>query len=176
MQRNETAGVTWRLSTPSDTLFAYQVAVANDPRWWRACKNGLSPQSVIEVAKSFAAGVVISNEARDLGIAFLSETGAAGTGMLDIWSLQDSEAIESVSDIIPEILSAAFSASNIRALYFERFENDVDLLGDSRPWWKLQIEYPDFAMIQGKYENRTCWVLTRSDFEIHSSSMMDSEA
>jgi len=176
VQRNETSDVTWRLSTPSDIQFAYQVAVANDPRWWRACKNGLSPRTVIEVAQSFAAGVVISNEARDLGIAVLSETGAAATGMLDVWSLQDSEAIESVSDIIPEILGAAFSASNIRALYFERFENDVDLLGYSRPWWKLQIEYPDFAMIQGKYENRTCWVMTRSDFEIHSSSITDSVA
>ena len=169
----ENESVTWRLFTPSDTLFAYQVAVANDPRWWMICKNGLSPQKVLEAAQGFSAGVVIHDDSRELGIAVLSETGAAGTGKLDVWSLQDEIAIGAVASIIIEILEAAFSASDIRALYFEHFENDIDLLGVTNTWWKTQVVYPEFAMIQGTYEARTCQVLTRSDFEKFSQQFRD---
>ena len=158
-------GVSWRLFEPPDLLFAYDVAVANDPRWWRVCRHGLSPESVLEAAQSFAAAVIISGPGGDVGIATLSETGSAGTGMLDVWTLPDVESRDCVDSVIVELIASAFGVSGVRALYHERFESDPYLLGPTEPHWHTEVVFPDFALIEGQFENRTQRVLRREEFE-----------
>lgn len=158
-------GPSWRLFEPSDLIFAYDIAVANDPRWWRVCKHGLSPQTVLDAAQSFAAAVIISGPDGDVGIATLCETGSAGTGTLDVWTLPDTSSRQCVEAVIVELIASAFGVSGIRALYHERFESDPYLLGVTEPYWRPEVVFPDFAMIEGCYETRTQRVLRREEFE-----------
>lgn len=158
-------GSSWRLFEPSDLIFAYDIAIANDPRWWRVCKRGLSPLTVVEAAQSFAAAVIISGSDGDVGIATLSETGSAGTGTLDIWTIPTASARSCVESVIVELIASAFGVSGIRALYHERFESDPYVLGVTEPFWRTAVVFPDFAMIEGRYESRTQRILRREDFE-----------
>jgi len=159
------SGAGWRLFSQTDISFAYEVAVANDPRWWRVSRWGLAPATIIETIGLFSAGVVISSGLRDVGVAALSETGAAGTGAIDVWCMPDDEARETTSTVMVELIASAFGVSGIRALYHERFENDPYLLGATEALWRPQAVFPDFALIDGVYEDREIRVLWREEFE-----------
>lgn len=157
--------VNWRLFETADVLFAYQLAVGNDPRWWRVSRRGLAPESVVQVLSEYSAGVVIADRSGDVGIAALAEVGAAGTGLLEVWSLPDDGARKSVASVMVELIASVFGVSGIRCLYHERFDGDPWILGRTETLWRTEVTYPDFALVDGSYEARHIRVLQRDEFE-----------
>lgn len=155
--------VTWRLFEDRDMLFAYELAAAVDPRWWRFSRVGLHPHSVIETAGSLSAAVVVEDASRPIAIAVLADTGAAGTGTLEYFALPGAET--AARALAPEIVAAAFTGAPIRRLYHERFANDPDVLGEVGTWFEVEVTFPEFALVDGTHEDRTVAVLTRDRFE-----------
>ncbi len=121
---------------------------------------------MLETAQGTAAGVlVIDGHGKSVACALLADAGASGTGMLDYFALPDPDAQALARQFAPELVDAAFSGASIRRLYHERFENDPDLLGEFSSLFEVEVTFPDFVMIDGRYEARTTSVLTAQRFE-----------
>lgn len=177
MENSPVFGASWRLFEPHDLTFAYQLASIVDPRWWAVSRSGLSPQNVVARASTFSAGVVVvDSDGYDTGLAVLRETGTASTGALDVWALPTAASVAAVESVIVELLASAFTLSNIRALYHDRFENDPYLLGATESLWETEVVYPEFALIDGRYESRATRVLQRDKFEARFARSIDVES
>jgi hypothetical protein len=157
--------VSWRLFDNEDLVFAYELAAVHGARWWNVTKNGSSPESMISLISRFAAGVTILRGQTPIGIGTLSNTGSAGTGLFDIRVVDDEHSREIVGRIVPELIQSVFAVSDIRALYHERFENDPRLLGPTEPYWRTQVIFPSYALIEGRYESLEQRVLWRDEFQ-----------
>lgn len=95
-----------------------------------------------------------------------------GTGMFEYFALPTAHAEALARQFAPDLLAAAFTGADIQRLYYERFENDADVFGDMSALFEVEVTYPEFAMIGGRYENRTTSVLTRERFAAaHPGSM-----
>jgi hypothetical protein len=156
---------TWRLITPKDTPFVYYLVSKVDPRWWRFSRHGLEPSLLVATARGTAAGViVIDGYGQNVACALLADTGASGTGMLEYFALPNPDAQTLARRFAHDLVGAAFAGTPIRQLYYERFENDPDVLGEVGALFEVEVTFPDFAMIDGRYETRTTSVLTADRF------------
>lgn len=156
---------TWRLFEPSDLVFAYDLAIIHGPRWWNVTRHGTSPEATMNSLSSYAAGVTILHEQTPIGIATLSETGSAGTGMFEVRAVDAPALRDSVSDLVPVLIASVFAMSDVRILYHSRFDGDPELRGRSLPLWRDEVRFPEYAFIAGRYEDLIQSALRRSDFE-----------
>lgn len=155
---------TWRMAVADDSLFAYELATALDPRWWRFSRHGLHPHTAMEVASGIAAGAtVLDGDGRPVALAVLVETGTTGTGTFEYYALPGTE--ETARRMAPDLVAAAFAGAPIRRLYHERFEGDPEVLGPVAELFEVEVKYPQFALLDGKYETRCTSVLTRERFD-----------
>ncbi|MFZ9157763.1 MAG: hypothetical protein ACO230_06680 [Ilumatobacteraceae bacterium] len=146
-------------------MFAYHLAAVLGPRWWSVTKNGMSPESTVAAISRFAAGVTILSGDMPIGIATLGQTGAAGTGVFDVKCVLEPDVVDLVSQVVPELLWSAFAMSDVRALYHSRFEGDPELRGTTLPLWVDEIHFPEYLLIEGRYEGMTQSVLHRDVLE-----------
>jgi len=158
-------GGTWRLVTPADIPFVYYLVAQVDPRWWRFSRHGLEPSQVLQTASGISAGVLVStDEGEPVACALLASAGASGTGMFEYYALPHPVAEGLARHFAPELIAAAFSGAPIRRLYHERFSGDADVLGAVGAAFELEVTYPEFALIDGAYEDRTSSVVTPESF------------
>jgi len=159
------SGGGWRLFDTADVPFIYELVTKVDPRWWRFSRVGLEPSALLATTHGISAGVIVVNEhAAPVACAILASTGTAGTGMFEYFALPNAEAEALARKYAPDLLVAAFEGASLRRLYYERFENDADVLGDVASLFEVEVTYPEFAMIDGHYEARTTAVLTLERF------------
>ncbi|MDO8363475.1 MAG: hypothetical protein Q7V88_11310 [Actinomycetota bacterium] len=155
----------WRLIVPTDLPFLYELVTIVDPRWWRFSRGGLEPQRVLATAQSIAAGVIVhDHDDRPIAAALLADAGASGTGSFEYFAMPDAYAQAIARDLAPELIGAAFDGAPIRRLYHERFEGDPMLLGAAEALFEVEVTYPAFAPIGGRFETRTISVLTSERF------------
>lgn len=155
----------WRLVEEGDVLFIYELVTKVDPRWWRFSRGGLEPSVLLATAQGVSAGVVVLDEhGSPVACAVLADAGATGTGMFEYFALPNDRAESLARQFAPDLLAAAFKGAAIRRLYCERFENDADVFGEVAPFLEVEVTYPEFAMIDGRYETRTTSVLTIERF------------
>ena len=161
----------WRLAEADDLAFIHQLITKVDPRWWRFSRGGLEPAALLATAQGISAGVVVIDEhANPVACAILADAGTMGTGMFEYFAIPTAHAEALARKFAPELLGAAFDGAAIRRLYYERFENDADVFGDLAALFEVEVTYPEFAMIDGQYENRTTSVLTLERFTAHQDS------
>jgi hypothetical protein len=157
----------WRLVSPADLPFLYELVTLVDPRWWRFSRDGLEPQQVLAKAQTIAAGALVhDHHQRPVAAALLADAGASGTGNFEYFARPDEASEELARRFAPELIGAAFDGAPIRQLYLERFDGDPELLGEIQPLCDLAVRYPEFAMIGGQWEDRTISVLTRERFQL----------
>jgi hypothetical protein len=155
----------WRLATSADVPFMYELVAAVDPRWWRCSSGGMAPTRVIGALQHITLGaIVLDTSGRPVGAAALFDAGSTGCATLDVFALPDPSAHEYVRRMMPEMVTAAFGASSIRHLYHERFTRDPDLLGELAAAFRPEVVLPEFALVDGQYEDRTISVLTADAF------------
>jgi hypothetical protein len=156
----------WRLIEPTDLPFIYELVTKVDPRWWRFSRHGLDPATAIVSASAISAGVIVFDDAQQpVACGVLTETGASGTGTFEFYALPNPEAERLARLHAPALLAAAFQGASIRRIYHERFAGDVDLLGAAGLLFEVEVTFPEFAMIAGRYEDRTISVLTIEAYE-----------
>ena len=155
----------WRLAEPADAPFVYELICRVDPRWWRFSREGLEPSAMLGKIQSIAAGVLVhDSDGRPVAAAVLADAGASGTGSFEYFALPEPGPEAAARHFAGEIIAAAFAGAPVRRLYHDRFESDVDLFGETAHLWELEVVYPEFAMVEGRYETRTTAVLTRERF------------
>lgn len=160
------ADASWRLFDPADMPFVYHLVTKVDPRWWRFSRHGLEPSKLLQTAQGIAAGVIIVDGfGSPVACALLADAGSSGTGALEFFALPDPQSEALARRFASELIDAAFKGAPIRQLYYERFENDADVLGEVADLFEVEVTYPDFAMIDGAFENRTIAMLTAKDFK-----------
>jgi hypothetical protein len=156
----------WRLVSPADLPFLYEMVTLVDPRWWRFSRDGLDPQQVLAKATTIAAGALVyDRDRRPVAAALLADAGASGTGSFEYFSRPDEASEMLARRFAPELIAAAFAGAPVRRLYVERFEHDLRLLGELEGLLVEEVRYPEFALIAGRWEDRTISVLTRERFE-----------
>lgn len=157
----------WRLITPADLAFLYRLVADNDPRWWRFSRHGLEPQRALMTAQGVAAGVIVHDrDGNPVAAALLADAGSAGTGTFDYFALDDDRSRQLARQVAPELINAAFSGAPIRRLYHERFDGDPQLLGVAAELFDVEVTFPDFAFVNGRFETRSISVLTRDRFDM----------
>ena len=155
----------WRLVSPADIPFVYHLVAQVDPRWWRFSRQGLEPSQILQTAAGIAAGALVSTaEGEPVACALLADAGVSGTGMFEYFALPHPVAEALARQFAPELLAAAFNGAPIRRLYHERFSGDADVLGTAAQAFELEVTFPEFALINGTYEDRTTSVLTPESF------------
>lgn len=155
----------WRLADAADIPFVYDLVAAVDPRWWRFSRKGLEPSALLATAGFIAAGaIVLDATERPVACAVLADASPTGTGTLDYFALPTDEAQALARHFAPEIVAAAFAGAPVRRLQHERFEGDADVLGDVAPLFETEVVFPEFALVDGRYEARTIAVLTADRF------------
>jgi hypothetical protein len=156
----------WRLVTPADLPFLYELVTLVDPRWWRFSRDGLEPQQVLAKAHTIAAGALVEDhERRPVAAALLADAGASGTGSFEYFARPDEASETLARGFAPALIGAAFDGAPVRRLYVERFDRDARLLGELEGLLVEEVRYPDFAMIAGRWEDRTISVLTRECYQ-----------
>ena len=104
------------------------------------------------------------------GIAALAEVGrGSGTAMLDLIAAPDDDAIAVVRRSARQAVAAAFLGTPIRHLYFERFDDDPDLLTEMS-CWVHEVTLPEFALVDGRYADRLTFGLSRAEFDQWSAA------
>ncbi|MCE9621743.1 MAG: hypothetical protein K8R99_05290 [Actinomycetia bacterium] len=155
----------WRLAEASDIPFVYELVTKVDPRWWRFSRGGLEPSVLLSTAQGISAGVIVVDSVNNpVACAILADAGTMGTGMFEYYALPNPQAEALARRFAPELLAAAFAGAPIRRLYYERFENDAEVFGELSAYFEVEVTYPEFAMIDGRYESRTTSVLTLERF------------
>jgi len=156
-----TLEVRWRLAEPTDLPFVYRLVTQVDPRWYRFSRNGLEPSGMLELLAGIAAGaVVLDDYGQPIACALLTDAGSSGTGAFEYFALPTPQAQQLARSVAPDLLAAVFSASKLRRLYVERFDNDPMVLGEAAHLFEAEVVLPDFLRIDGIYEARTTLVLT----------------
>jgi len=155
----------WRLFLPADLVFVYELVAELDPRWWRLSRHGLEPARMLALIRAAAAGVVVvDGGGKPVACALLAETGTVGTGLFEYFALPNPEAETVARHFASDLITAAFGGAPVRRLYYERFENDADVLGEVGELFEREVTFPDFAMIDGRYEARVTLSLSRERF------------
>ena len=99
------------------------------------------------------------------GMAALAEVGSgSGTALLDMVALPDPHSVSVVRLLAHESVSAAFQGAPIRHIYFERFDDDPDLISEMT-CWTHEVTLPEFAMVDGRYSDRLTFGVSRAEFE-----------
>jgi hypothetical protein len=156
----------WRLIEPHDTAFLYELVAANDPRWWRFSRHGLDPNLVVTIAGTTSAGAVVHDGlGRPVACALLADAGEAGTGTFEYFALADEVALALARHHAPALVRAAFDGAPIRRLYHERFERDPDVLGSLAAIFEPEVVFPEFALVDGRFETRVTSVVTREQLD-----------
>lgn len=155
------APVKWRLAGRADLPFVYRLVTAVDPRWYRFSQGGLEPSSMLGMMGTIAAGAIVHDAAdQPVACALLFDSPQSGTGNFEYYALPTDDAHRVAALAAPDLLGAVFSASNPRRLYVDRFDRDPVLLGEAADLFETEVVYPDFLLIDGRYEARTTMVLT----------------
>jgi hypothetical protein len=165
----------WRLATPGDLPFLYELVTLVDPRWWRFSRHGLEPGAVFALVQTISAGAIVLDESRrPVAAAALADSGATGTGTLEFFARPDTSSQALARRFAPEIVAAAFAGAPVRRLYRERFEGDADVYGVVNEWFETEVVYPTYALVDGRYESRTIDVLTDTRFaELHATHLAE---
>ncbi|CAN5649786.1 hypothetical protein BH10ACT2_BH10ACT2_02210 [soil metagenome] len=151
----------WRLIEPTDIPFVYQLVAAVDPRWWRFSRFGLEPAQLLQTTAGIPAGAIVLDEAgRPVAAAILADVASVGTAGFEFYALPLPAAEALARRFAPDLIVAAFEGAELRRLYYERFQNDADVLGEFAALFEVEVTMPEFAMIDGAYEDRTTSVLT----------------
>lgn len=159
------ADARWRLFAAADMVFVYHLITKVDPRWWRFSRHGLEPSQAIATSRGTAAGaLVLDGYGAPMACALLVDAGGSKVGTLEYFALPNPAAHELARRFAPDLIRAAFEGAPIERLYYERFENDPDVLGEVGSEFEVEVTYPDFAMVDGTYEARTTAVLTAERF------------
>jgi hypothetical protein len=162
----------WRFADRSDLPFLYHLATALDPRWWHVSRRGLHPERIVECIGSFAAGVVVFDGERPCGFAGLRGQQGSDVATIDLQALPDPASVDIMRRVVGELIAAAFMASPVRRLLYERFDDDVDLLGSTADLWDLEVTLPEFARVDGRYADRLTLATTRGRFESASDGLV----
>lgn len=151
----------WRFAERPDLPFLYHLAAVLDPRWWHVSRRGLHPERTVESVGTYAAGVVVFDGDRPCGFAGLRGQQNSDVANIDLHALPDPASIGAVREVVGELLAAAFIASPVQRLLYERFEDDTDLLGPTTALWELEVTLPEFARIDGRFVDRLTMTTTR---------------
>lgn len=158
-------GSGWRLASPADVPFVYDLVTKVDPRWWRFSRGGLEPAHVLRMVDTVAAGAIVHDGAgRPVACGLLAEAGASGTGVFEYFALPEPDAERLALRFAPDLVTAAFDGAAMRVMYHERFDNDPQLLGEMAGLFEVEVVYPDFAWVDGRLEGRTISALTAERF------------
>ena len=156
----------WRLATSADMPFLYDLVAAVDPRWWRCSREGLTPARVVGVLQHLLIGAVVLDAAgHQVGAAALFDAGSVGCATLDVFALPGESNAELVRQAVPAMVEAAFAARPLRHLYHERFRRDPLLLGALETVFRTEVVLPEFALVDGEFEDRSVRVLTAEAFD-----------
>ena len=99
-----------------------------------------------------------------LGFSLLADiSGLSAVGMLETFAWPGHE--PAVASVFEELVDAAFAGAPVRKLYYERFDNDPDLLTTMSGAWELEATLPEFALIGGRYVDRQIYGLSRAAHE-----------
>ncbi|MEO8698157.1 MAG: hypothetical protein ABI658_31985 [Acidimicrobiales bacterium] len=156
---------TWRLAGPADIPFVYELVATIDPRWWRFSRHGLDPRRLLDSVESVAAAAAIMNdEGQSIGFSILADvSGTSAVGAFEVFALPGHES--EVASMVPEIVGAAFAGAPVRKLFYERFDDDPDLLAQMADAWQREVTLPEFALIGGNYVDRHIFGLSREQHE-----------
>lgn len=154
----------WRFAERTDLPFLYHLAAAVDPRWWHVSRRGLHPERIVECVGTYAAGVVVFDGARPCAFAGLRGQQGSDVATIDLQALPDPVSQDVMRRVAGELIAAAFTASPVRRLLYERFEDDVDLLGRTAGLWDLEVTLPEFARVDGRFVDRLTMATTRERF------------
>ena len=66
--------------------------------------------------------------------------------------------------MVPELVGAAFAGAPVRKLFYERFDDDPDLLVHMPGAWQQEVTLPAFALVGGNYVDRHIFGLSRDDY------------
>lgn len=164
---------TWRLANASDLPFLYHLAAVVDPRWWHVSRRSLHPDRIVECIGAFAAGAVVLDGGRPCAFAGLRGQQGSDVATIDIHALPDGASIEAMRQVVGELVTAAFAASPVSRLLYERFDDDVDLLGQTAGFWDLEVRLPEFARVDGRYADRLTFATTRDRFSAAFEGFVD---
>jgi len=151
----------WRLASAADIPFVYELVSTIDPRWWRFSRHGLDPRRLLDSVESVAAAAaILDDDGKSIGFSILADvSGTSAVGAFEVFSLPSHE--DAVATIVPEIVGAAFAGAPVRKLFYERFDDDPDLLVHMTGAWQQEVTLPAFALIGGKYVDRHIFGLSR---------------
>ena len=151
----------WRLAGPGDIPFVYELVATIDPRWWRFSRHGLDPRRLLGTVESVAAAAAITDdEGQSIGFSILADvSGTSAVGAFEVFAVPGHE--EAVASMVPDIVGAAFSGAPVRKLFYERLDDDPDLLVHMTGAWQQEVTLPAFALIGGRYVDRHTFGLSR---------------
>ena len=155
----------WRLANAADIPFVYDLVAAIDPRWWRFSRHGLDPRRLLGVVESVAAAAaIIADDARPIGFSILADvSGTSAVGAFEVFAVPGHE--DEVAWMVPDIVGAAFGGAPVRKLFYERFDDDPDLLVHMSGAWQHEVTLPGFALIGGRYVDRQILGLSRDQHD-----------
>ena len=155
----------WRLAGPPDIAYVYELVATIDPRWWRFSRHGLDPRRLLASAESVVAGAVILDDANHpIGFSALADvSGTSAVGSFEVFATPGHEG--AVASVVPEVVAAAFAGAPVRKLFYERFDDDPDLLVSMAGAWQREVTLPEFAMIDGRFVDRHILGLSRPEYE-----------
>jgi len=159
----------WRLAGPADIPFVYDLVSTIDPRWWRFSRHGLDPRRLLGTVESVAAAAgVVGDDGELIGFSILADvSGTSAVGAFEVFALPGHE--DAVASMVPEILGAAFAGAPVRKLFYERFDDDPDLLLHMPGAWQQEVTLPAFALVGGNYVDRHILGLSRDEYSRWSS-------
>ena len=172
-----TASGAWRFAQAPDMPFLYHLAAAVEPRWWRITRGGASPSVVMSaIQQCDAVGVVLDADGEPVGAAALAEGSmVASTAVLDLVALPNDAARATVAAVAPDIVRAGLQGGALRALYHQCFDDDPDLLGTTRPLWVEEVRFPDYALVDGHWRDRSLLTLTAAAHEAWTAASAPDE-
>jgi hypothetical protein len=151
----------WRLAGAADIPFVYELVAIIDPRWWRFSRHGLDPRRLLGSVESVAAAAAITDDdGRPIGFSILADvSGTSAVGAFEVFAVPGHE--DAVASMVPEIVGAAFAGAPVRKLFYERFDDDPDLLVHMAGAWQQEVTLPAFAMVGGRYVDRHIFGVSR---------------
>ena len=112
-------------------------------------------------ADSVAAGAVILDDSQvPVGFSILADvSGTSAVGAFEVFAVPGHE--DAVASQVTEIVGAAFAGAPVRKLFYERFDDDPDLIVHMAGSWQKEVTLPAFALIGGRYVDRHIFGLSR---------------
>lgn len=112
-------------------------------------------------ADSVAAGAVILDDSQvPVGFSILADvSGTSAVGAFEAFAVPGHE--DDVALQVVDIVAAAFAGAPVRKLFYERFDDDPDLIVQMAGAWQKEVTLPAFALIGGRYVDRHIFGLSR---------------